>query len=101
MLDFESHNPTLYFEDGNVVLSASTKDNRRRYFRIHCSILCRYSPVLAEMFAIPPLRDDGPGHEMTESYDGAIHIQMPDSAEDTESLLFVLYDPLYVIQSIP
>jgi len=46
------------------------------------------------MFAIPPLHDEGPSHEVLEVYQGALHIQMPDSAKDLESFLDVLYDPL-------
>ncbi|EKM61664.1 uncharacterized protein PHACADRAFT_248407 [Phanerochaete carnosa HHB-10118-sp] len=80
------HHPTLYFEDGNVVLSAVAADGQRRYFRVHRSILCRYSPVLEEMFQIPPADD--------ECYDGVLHVEMPDSAEELGSLLGVLYDPL-------
>ncbi|GJE89661.1 hypothetical protein PsYK624_057670 [Phanerochaete sordida] len=83
----EQHHPTLYFEDGNVVLSAIAADSQRQYFRVHRSILCRYSAVLDGMFQIPPTSD--------ENYDGALHIEMPDSAEELASLLGVLYDPLY------
>lgn len=92
----QRHHPTLYFDDGNVVLSAVTRDGIRLYFRVHRSILCAHSPVLADMFDIPPLREDPPGQEIAETYDGVLHIQMPDNADDTESFLRVLYDPLYV-----
>lgn len=100
-LEPERHHPALYYDDGNVVLSAFTEDLTPQYFRIHRSILCVHSPVLAEMFAIPPLRNDGPNHEYAECYDGALFIQMPDTAEDTESLLNVLYDPSCVLCGIP
>ena len=96
MLYPEQHHPTLYFDDGNVVLSAIAKDGRRRYFRVHQSVLCRHSPIFEEMFQIPPLREDTPEHEIAESYDGVLHIQMPDTAEEVDSLIGVLYDPLYV-----
>ena len=99
-LEPERHHPTLYYDDGNVVLSAYTKNLTSQYFRVHRSILCMHSPVLADMFAIPPLRDDGPTSELTECYDGALHIQMPDTAEDTESFLNVLYDPLCALSFI-
>lgn len=92
----EQHHPTLYFDDGNVVLSALTKDSQCCYFRVHQSVLCRHSPVFEEMFQIPPLREDSPEHEIAELYDGVLHIQMPDSAEELGSLIGVLYDPLYV-----
>ena len=41
------------------------------------------------MFQIPSTSD--------ETYDGALHIEMPDSAEELGSLLGVLYDPLYAM----
>ena len=94
-----THHPTLYFEDGNVVLSAVEQQapknqGRYVYFRVHRSVLCRHSPILSDLFEIPPLRDEGPPHAVSEVYDGALHISMPDSAEDLESFLKVLYDPL-------
>jgi len=92
----DQHHPTLYYDDGNVVFSAFSRDSASRYprklFRVHRSILCAHSPVLAEMFALPPERDeDGVEKEI---YDGVVCIQTPDSAEDMESFLSVLYDPL-------
>lgn len=93
----EEHHLTLYFDDGNVVLSCLRRNGRSRiYFRVHRSILSRHSPVLAEMFAIPPLLEDfeDPSKGLKETYDGVVHIQAPDSAEDVESFLGVLYDPL-------
>ncbi|CAL1694553.1 unnamed protein product [Somion occarium] len=88
------HHPSLYFEDGNIVFSALTKnDEVRHYFRVHKAILARYSPVFNDMFAIPPLRE-GETDEAKESYDGVVHVQTPDTAEDVASFLGVLYDPL-------
>lgn len=88
------HHPTLYFDDGNVVLSALDAKGRRVYFRVHRSVLVRHSPILSDLFEIPPLRNEGPPHDVKEVYDDALHISMPDSAEDIESFLKVLYDPL-------
>lgn len=93
----DQHHPTLYFSDGNVVLSAVAQDRRRQYFRVHQSILCRHSAVLSDMFAIPPLtRSEA---ELvkgipSETYAGVVHVQMQDTAEDLASFLGVLYDPL-------
>ncbi|KAL6307685.1 hypothetical protein BKA93DRAFT_727017 [Sparassis latifolia] len=93
--DPEQHHPTLYFDDGNVVLSAlSREDGSRQYFRVHQSILCRHSPVLADMFAIPPLKASYSEDIIAETYAGVVHVQMQDSAEDLASFLGVLYDPL-------
>jgi hypothetical protein len=92
MLYPDQHHPTLYFEDGNVVLSAVDKQDIRWYFRVHRSILCRYSPVFQEMFMIPPLTEEGPEQKIIELYDGVLEVQMADSAEDVDSFLSVIYD---------
>lgn len=84
----DQHHPSLYYSDGNVALSARGQDGSVQYFRVHHSVLSRHSPVLADMFAMPPMQD--------ETYDGALHVRMPDNAEDLASFLGVLYDPLYV-----
>lgn len=86
--------PTLYYDDGNVVLSGLTQDGNRQHFRVHKSILCRHSPVLADMFAIPPLVVPGSKTDFAESYDDVVHVQMPDSAEELISFLTMFYDPL-------
>ncbi|RPD82194.1 hypothetical protein L226DRAFT_475609 [Lentinus tigrinus ALCF2SS1-7] len=90
---FERH-PSLYYDDGNVVLSGFTQHGKHQYFRVHKSILARHSPVLADMFAIPPLLADGSQTCFAESYDGVVHVQMPDSAEELTSFLSMFYDPL-------
>ncbi|KAI0931488.1 hypothetical protein AcW1_001120 [Taiwanofungus camphoratus] len=90
----DQHHPELYYEDGNVVLSAIAQDGRRQFFRVHQSILCRHSPVFAQMFDIPPLRTSGSKDAIAETYEDVVHIQMPDNAEDLASFLGVLYDPL-------
>ncbi|PCH34156.1 hypothetical protein WOLCODRAFT_22496 [Wolfiporia cocos MD-104 SS10] len=92
----DEQHPTLYFEDGNVVLSAlSQEDGSRQYFRAHKSILSKHSHVLADMFVLPPLMvHSGSQNVPLETCDGVVHVQMPDSAEDLASFLEVLYDPL-------
>ncbi|OCH96197.1 hypothetical protein OBBRIDRAFT_787655 [Obba rivulosa] len=90
----DCHHPTLYYDDGNVVLSATSSSGHRSFFRVHRSVLCRHSSVLAEMFTIPPLTIDGRPDALAETYDGVLHVQMPDRAEDLASYLGALYDPL-------
>ena len=86
--------PALYYADGNVILSGRTQNGEREYFRVHQSILSRHSPVLADMFSIPPLLATGSRTQLAESYDGAVHVQMPDTAEELTSFLTMFYDPL-------
>ncbi|THH23133.1 hypothetical protein EUX98_g8048 [Antrodiella citrinella] len=111
------HHPKLYHPDGNVVfLAVSSKTGDRVYFRVHKSVIGKQSPVLADMFAMPPLMDDCTQAEadaetqgsrspctdvaereckkLKEVYDGVVLVETPDSAEDVESFLEVLYDPL-------
>lgn len=85
---------SLYYDDGTVVLSGLTQDGDRQYFRVHKSILSRHSPVLADLFALPPLLASGSKTQIAESYDGVVHVQMPDTAEELASFLTMFYDPL-------
>ncbi|OSD06220.1 hypothetical protein PYCCODRAFT_1442967 [Trametes coccinea BRFM310] len=86
--------PTLYYDDGTVVLSALMEGGSRQYFRIHRSILCRHSPIMADMFAMPPLLAKGSSSRIAETYDGVVHVEMQDSADELESFLTMFYDPL-------
>lgn len=91
------HHASLYIKDGNIVLSAtsegSTTDGARRLvlFRVHKGVLSRQSQVFADMFGLPPEVENA-----SDIYDGAPLVEMPDSVEDVESMLQVLYDPWYV-----
>ena len=91
VLPYSERHPTLYYDDGNVVLSGRTQQGHRQYFRVHKSIIARHSPVLADLFAIPPLLAQG---TFAEAYEGVVHVQMPDSAEELTSFLNMFYDPL-------
>lgn len=93
MLFPKQHHPDLYFEDGNIVFSAPSKNGQQQYYRVHRGYLARHSPVFADMFAIPPLKERDTD-ELKETYDGVVHVESPDSAEDVASFLGVLYDPL-------
>lgn len=98
--------PALYYDDGTVVLSGLNQDGERQHFRVHKSVLSRHSPVLADLFAMPPLLAPGSGSyslnhsraerklQLAESYDGVVHVQMPDSVEELTSFLSMFYDPL-------
>ena len=89
----EERHPTLWLEDGNVVLSAkSPNDNTRTLlFRVHRSVLARQSKVFADMFELPP----SDSVDLQGLYEGVPRIDLHDSAEDLEEMLKVLYDPWY------
>ncbi|TDL15825.1 hypothetical protein BD410DRAFT_796029 [Rickenella mellea] len=81
----------LYLATGDLVLSALSNLKEHAapvLFRVHKFMLAHHSSIFRDMFAITaPLED------CNESYDGAHVVHMPDSAEDLEGLLKVLYDP--------
>jgi hypothetical protein len=77
---------SLYFNDGNIVLQAKGTSGKDVIFRVHQSVLSKNCPVFQDMLALPA---DG----VNEIYDGVPLVRMPDSAEDLQSLLNVLYDP--------
>ena len=80
-----------WFPDGNVVLLV-----RDVAFKVHRGQLARHSDVFRDMFALPPLVTSTHGSQsrLAESYDGVVHVQMPDSAEELTSFLTMFYDPL-------
>lgn len=86
--------PSLYYDDGTVVLSGLTQKGYRQHFRVHMSILARHSPVLADLFSIPPLLAEGSTTKIAETYDGVVHVQMPDTVDELISFLTMFYDPL-------
>jgi hypothetical protein len=77
---------SLYLVDGNIVLIAPLTTGQHQIFRVHQSILSKNSPVFRSMFMIPGVQD-----EEVEKYDGVPLVQLPDDAEEVESLLRVLY----------
>ncbi|KAI8996660.1 hypothetical protein BD414DRAFT_372804, partial [Trametes punicea] len=76
---FVNH-PTLYFDDGNVILRAG-----RMLFCVHRSLLAKHSVVFRELFER--------GHEQ---FRGMLHFTMEETAEEVEALLNVIYDGLRV-----
>lgn len=100
-----SHEPekhvSLYLDDGNIVLAARTEVGdpavpaRTVLFRVHKSVLKRQSSVFSDMLTLPE-GTDGEAHTNSTMEGGVPIVSMPDSAEDIEALLEVLYDPLYV-----
>jgi BTB/POZ domain len=75
---------SLYFVDGNIILFAQQTHGTHVVFRVHQSMLSKFSPVFATMFTLPA------GHT-GETYDGVPMVYMPDAAEELESLLRLLY----------
>lgn len=109
----DAHSPTtngtavvkhteFYFDDGSIVLSAHSTEvslpgkelessgssrpnaSRKVVFRVHKSILRSASRVFADMFEL----SDGSASDI---HDGVPLVHMPDSAEDVEAMLDMLY----------
>ncbi|TDL15805.1 hypothetical protein BD410DRAFT_796008 [Rickenella mellea] len=87
------HHESIYFQDGDIILSALNDDGSKILFRAHKFILAHHSPVFMGMFTLPqPQATIHEGHSEVEG-DGIQEVEMPDRAEDLASLLSVLYDP--------
>ena len=81
--------PTLYFPNGDVVLSAliDGAPPRTQLFRVHKFLLMHHSTAFANMFA-----DANPASG--ESYDGVPIVELHgDRSEDFALLLNYLYNP--------
>ncbi|EIM82193.1 uncharacterized protein STEHIDRAFT_23738, partial [Stereum hirsutum FP-91666 SS1] len=85
------HSESLYFSSGDICLSApyaQALESSSAYgliFRVHRFTLSLHSPVFRDMFDLP----EQPGANVM--YDGVTLVQMPDSAEDIEALLYAFY----------
>ncbi|KAH9948096.1 hypothetical protein B0H21DRAFT_263908 [Amylocystis lapponica] len=95
------HHPTLYFSNGDIILSAPTVASGgntvlpRQLFRVHRFILSHHSHVFADMFSLPI--PENAGNAVNEMYERAPLIALSDDASDLASLLSALYDPSTVI----
>lgn len=88
------HSPSFWLSDGSIILSAvSRKDTTRTMlFRVHQSVLARQSAVFHDMLSLAVA-----GVSDADKYEGLPKVVMPDSAEDIECLLRIVYgDPWYV-----
>ena len=74
---------SLYFSDGNFVLTTIGSTGEHVLFWVHQSILVKNSPVFKHMLS--SLGD------ANETYDGVPLVRLSDSREDLESLLGILY----------
>ncbi|KAI5119035.1 hypothetical protein M0805_001858 [Coniferiporia weirii] len=102
-----TRHPTLYFADGNIVLSALSAPHSKLscavniipeasnlstpntlLFRVHKSLLQENSVVFRDMLELGEASS-----ELDEKYDGVPMVQMPDTAEEVEDILKVFYRP--------
>ena len=79
--------PTLYFNDGDIVLSTETADKKTLLFRVDKIFLARHSKLFADMFALPSV----PG--VHEEYDGVPLVRLiGDESKGLEDLLGFIYN---------
>lgn len=71
-----------WLDDGNIIIAVQGK-----HFRVHRSVLCLYSEVFRDMFAVPHSDD-----VEEKIIDGCPVIHLQDSSADVEIMLKALYD---------
>ena len=73
----ERRHPTLYFPDGDLVISATSRDKAFiQLYRVDKVFLARHSPVFKDMLFL------GDGDSHNEQYDGAPKVHFLDDAKD-------------------
>ncbi|KDQ58407.1 hypothetical protein JAAARDRAFT_68904 [Jaapia argillacea MUCL 33604] len=78
--------PSLYFEDGSVVLLLPSTDESLVAYRVHRSLLSAHSEVFADLFTVP-------SPAVPEKYDGVPLVKLSDNAQDMEHFLNCIYVP--------
>ncbi|KAH9834815.1 uncharacterized protein C8Q71DRAFT_766522 [Rhodofomes roseus] len=76
--------PSLYYDDGNVILSSENT-----LFRAHRSILCKASPVLRDMLEQKAHEDRKP-----DVLRGCLHIALDVETQVAETLMRIVYNDL-------
>ena len=64
-------------------------------YRVHKTTLAHYSPVFADMFALPTTADQN------ETFEGLPVVHLHDDCEDVERFLTALYGFGYVLATLP
>ncbi|KZT24907.1 hypothetical protein NEOLEDRAFT_1178982 [Neolentinus lepideus HHB14362 ss-1] len=88
-----TRHPTLYFEDGSMVLRAQHLSGELIFFKVHKTVLSMHSEIFRDMFILP-------SPSPRESYDGVSLLVLQDNAEELASFLACLYDPIHMTGKI-
>ena len=84
----ERRHPSLYLEDGDIVISATSKARTyTEFYRVDKVFFARHSPVFRDMLSL----GDGDS-ACNEQYDGAPKVHLLDDAEDVAGLVGAIYN---------
>ena len=84
----QRRHPTLYFPDGDFVISATSRDKTyTEFYRVDKVFFARHSPVFRDMLSL----GDGDS-ACNEQYDGAPKVHLLDDAEDVVGLVGAIYN---------
>ena len=76
----------MWFDDGNIIIMASESQVA---FRLYEGMLASVSPIFKDLFAVPQLAD-------AETMYGCPVVRLPDSPEDLQNFLCMLFNPGYL-----
>lgn len=83
----ERRNSALYFVDGDIVVTAASKNKSyTEFYRVDRVFLARHSTIFKDMFVV------GKSDLQMERYDGIPKVHLPDDAEDVAGFLSAMYD---------
>ena len=88
----EERDKDLYFDDGNVIISASTPGGDLKYFRVHNSMLSKQSIVFKDMLSMPSPSE-------VDTYDGLPLVHVHDDVKELKQFLQAIYDPRKAIST--
>ncbi|KAI0094329.1 hypothetical protein BDY19DRAFT_860944, partial [Irpex rosettiformis] len=78
---------TLYFEDGDIAISATSKGKDYiEFYRVDKVFLARHSPIFKDMLSL------GENDPHNEQYHGVPKVHLLDDAEDVSGLIGALYN---------
>ena len=87
-----TRHPTLYFQDGDIAVTAMLPNGSQQLYRVDRTFLSRYSSVFEDMLSMP-------APQSIETVDDVPVVHLLDDAQDVSTLLETLYNPSYVAQS--
>ncbi|KLO13609.1 hypothetical protein SCHPADRAFT_873886 [Schizopora paradoxa] len=89
--DEGERHPSLWFEDGNIIVSAKSAETQKlMLFRVHKSVLSRQSSVFAGLFSLPDTPENYGGPEDLSEIPTVF---LADDAEGIADLFNILYGP--------